>query len=98
MENSLVSIQTYLSPLDPIDLSRPEDPEDASESGIARVGEARVKLDIRKLSAILNLQNLPWGNAKVYLSENAALLIEMDLARRSVIRFFVPVMEISELE
>ena len=97
VEDSMIAIQTYLSPLDPIDLSDPEN-MNLSADNTRDEGEARIKIDIRKLSAVLNLQHLPWDHAKVYLSENAALLIEIELGIQSVVRFFVPVLEITELE
>ena len=96
VEDSMIAVQTYLSPLDAIDLTA-NDPSNDYEDADAD-NEARIKVDIRKLSVVLNLQNLPWDNTNIYLSENAALLIEVRVGIGAIVRFFVPVIEITELE
>ena len=96
VEDSMIAVQTYLSPLDPIDLTDEEQNPSSDDADVDN--EARVKVDIRKLSSVINLQNLPWDNASIYLSENAALLIEVRVGIGAVVRFHVPVIEINELE
>ena len=96
VEDSMIAVQTYLSPLDPIDLTDEEQNPSSDDADVDN--EARVKVDIRKLSSVINLQNLPWDNANIYLSDNAALLIEVRVGIGAVVRFHVPVIEINELE
>lgn len=62
---------------------------------------ATVKLDLRKLSSILNLNSLPWddGGASIYIVNNATVLIEIIISSLSgssshggTLDFYLPVM------
>jgi hypothetical protein len=106
VEDGMIAVQTYLSPLEPVALVGPNEHDDDDNNhhhfemdeldDDAR--EARVKVDIRKLSQVLNLQSVPWEHALVYLVHNAALSLQVNMDSGAVVRFHIPVISLDDME
>lgn len=58
-----------------------------------RENKAAVKLDIRKLSVVLNHSSLPVHTASLYITDNAALVVQVDLEPPGIggVTFYIPV-------
>eukprot|EP00602_Paraphysomonas_sp_CaronLab_P001755 CAMPEP_0185037824 /NCGR_PEP_ID=MMETSP1103-20130426/32750_1 /TAXON_ID=36769 /ORGANISM="Paraphysomonas bandaiensis, Strain Caron Lab Isolate" /LENGTH=273 /DNA_ID=CAMNT_0027575983 /DNA_START=39 /DNA_END=860 /DNA_ORIENTATION=+ len=85
VENSLVTIKTYYTGLTPRFevLNRDRD-----------IGNsASVKLDVRRLSTVLNVQHISLLNAVMYISDDEAFVLHVTLSPNDVgtLTFYVPV-------
>lgn len=72
VENSTVSVKTYYTGLQPrFEVLDPQG--DANNT-------ASVKVDIRRVSTLFNLERLVWDTAVLYISENEALVLHVTLS------------------
>jgi hypothetical protein len=92
VEHPQLSIKTYCNNLTPFFPNSMNRENDASNL-------ATVKLDVRKLSAILNLTSLPWDDANIYIVHNKTVLISVSLpsfggsgAEGGAVDFYLPVL------
>ena len=96
VDHAQVTIRSFcnnLTPYYPAHLSRENDAENS----------ATVKLDVRKLSAVLGLGALPWDDACVYVVHNSTVLISVLLPSfggtgtegGGAVDFYLPVMLLS---
>ena len=62
--------------------------------------KAAVQLDIRKLSAILNLHSMSWESSSIYIVDNLALVLNVILSPpdAGTVTFFVPVITMSAFQ
>jgi hypothetical protein len=85
MSQSSITVKTFVNGLVPIFTESMDRVRDVDNT-------ASVQIDIRKLSCILSLHNLPWDSAVIYLAHNATLFLELPLLASGTIGFYVPVL------
>lgn len=94
VEHASVTIKTFFTNLTPFYPSNLHRDTDAKNS-------ATIKLDVKKLSAILNLHLLSWDDACIFIVNNATVLIELAMpafgggvggADGGSISFYIPVL------
>lgn len=94
VEQSVVTIKTFFSNLTPFYPPNLDRDTDANNS-------ATVKLDVKKLSAVLNLHLLSWDDACIFIVNNSTVLIELTMpafggggagADGGSISFYIPVL------
>lgn len=90
-----INIKTIVSGLIPVlDM---EGMEGEHEQRRIHKNKASIKVDTRKLSAVLNLTHLPWENSRLYLHENEPLYLETT-TDRGLIGFYIPTQIMEDIE